>query len=302
MEYIGDVYAPPLEGGTRIIQATYGCSHNGCSFCNMYQEDSFRLMDKDFIIKQLEYLRDNWANKIPTTRLYIADGDPFCLSTGKLLDLFDLVKDYLPDVEEFAMYSTVRNILNKSDEDLIKLKEAGLDELYIGYESGHKDFHANLNTGNTVEESYEAGKRLKNLGIKQDMFLMLGTGGKRTFEEAALASASLANEVCPERISVNTMTIREGTDLYDQVMRGYFVPASEYESVMEEKILVENITCDNLRFWGRHPNMAVSVDGLLQEDKDHILWLLNEALEKKDFASFEEKYPRLRDKDYLGRQ
>ena len=37
-------YRPPIEAETFLLPITEGCTHNSCSFCNMYQGIPFRML------------------------------------------------------------------------------------------------------------------------------------------------------------------------------------------------------------------------------------------------------------------
>ena len=43
IEYEPPVYRPPGEWRSFLVQATIGCSHNGCTFCGMYKSKKFRV-------------------------------------------------------------------------------------------------------------------------------------------------------------------------------------------------------------------------------------------------------------------
>ena len=43
IEYEGRVFRPPSEAYSLIVQVTIGCSHNKCTFCDMYKEKCFRV-------------------------------------------------------------------------------------------------------------------------------------------------------------------------------------------------------------------------------------------------------------------
>ena len=57
MRYEGMVYRPPSEAYSLIIQITIGCTHNKCTFCNMFKEKKFRVRNVDEVMEDLQMAR-----------------------------------------------------------------------------------------------------------------------------------------------------------------------------------------------------------------------------------------------------
>lgn len=57
MQYDGTVYRPPVEGYTFLLQVATGCTHNKCTFCNMFKDKKFRMISEDIIRENLEEAR-----------------------------------------------------------------------------------------------------------------------------------------------------------------------------------------------------------------------------------------------------
>lgn len=119
MHYTGQVYRPPLEAYTSLLEVTSGCSYNKCAFCTMYHKTPFSLSPMENIIEDLKELAV--CNKY-AERIYLLNGDPFVLSTNILLDIGKIIKEYLPYVKTITCYASFYNLKNKSVSDLKKTK------------------------------------------------------------------------------------------------------------------------------------------------------------------------------------
>ena len=54
MRYQGLVIRPPSEANSYILQVTYGCSHNGCTFCGTFIEKPFSPRNFDEVFEDIE--------------------------------------------------------------------------------------------------------------------------------------------------------------------------------------------------------------------------------------------------------
>ena len=53
MKYEGNIYRPPSEAYSLLIQVTVSCSHNRCTFCNAYKGVKFRIKSREEILEDI---------------------------------------------------------------------------------------------------------------------------------------------------------------------------------------------------------------------------------------------------------
>lgn len=286
MAYNGVIYRPPLEADTFLLPITEGCTHNSCTFCNMYHNIPFSMLsiaDVEGYLREARQSYGKYCDRIQ--RVYLVGADPFALSTKRLLERIALIRRYLPHVKVITMYARTDNIANKSDDDLSALKEAGVDDLYIGVECGLNDVLEKLNKGYCADETRAQCLRLNAFGIQHCDLLMLGTAGKGRCLECARASAALENEIRPHKILLNTMSAFVETQLDEDIRQGVFVPATEKELLEEEHEFLDRLELPDCYFWAAHPLDVVKIEGVLCRNKQQMLHALAWGIDHLDKAS-----------------
>ena len=133
LNYDGPLYRPPSEARSLIFQVTLGCSFNECSFCDMYRSKQYS--EKPWDVVKLEI--DLMSKQLPDTKkIFLADGDALNLDSEYIVKIVKYLYEKFPSLERISCYAMPMNILKKSDDELKKMHDAGLDMLYLGIESG----------------------------------------------------------------------------------------------------------------------------------------------------------------------
>ena len=275
MQYEGDVYRPPSEARSLIIQVTIGCSHNTCTFCHMYTGKQFRIRKREEILADLEECSREFGKYV--RRVFFADGDALIVKTPLLLELLAYVRDHFPNVERVTAYGTASDVLRKSEEELRALANAGLEMVYLGAESGDDEILLQIKKGQTAAELIEAGRKLKRCGIKTSVTLISGLGGPEGMEKHALGSARLINEMNPEYAAILSLQLRENSPMAQEVLRGERKLLTADQTVEETEIFLNAIDSPGTIFRSNHASNYVSLAGVFNDDIPEMLEQLEDA-------------------------
>lgn len=283
MRYEGSVYRPPSEAYSLILQVTIGCTHNECTFCNMYKGEDFKVRKTEDVIEDLKIARARYKS---VERIFIADGDALAIHSRRLEEILSFIAENFPECERIGIYGSPKAILSKTHEELMRLKELGIGIIYLGVESGSDEILKKINKGVTSEEMVVAGKKVVDTGIELSITLISGLGGKENSEEHAIESAKVINQINPDYIGLLTLIVERNTPLEADVKSGKFKTLTPEEVLLETKTMVENINIDDCVFRSNHASNYVSLKGVLSKDKDLILNQINEGLK---LSGLEEK-------------
>ena len=256
MNYEGTTYRPPVECDSMLLQVTVGCSHNKCSFCNMYRDVRFRVCSMEEIESDLQEAREIYPK---AERVFWVNGDAFVLKADALKTIARKVLEYFPECQNIGMYASIRNVRDKTDADLAELAKLKINDLHVGVESGMDSVLKQLHKGHTVDEAVHHLNRLSDAGIHYATSLMLGAAGAGAGLENALKTAELLNQVKPSLIWLGTMGVFKSVPLYQDILSGAFTLPTELEVLEEEVALMENIAHDDVLLQANHPTNLVSM-------------------------------------------
>ena len=281
MRYEGTVYRPPSEAGSLIIQLTIGCARNTCTFCNMYKDKNFRIRPLSEVVEDLEAARRYYGFDIE--RIFLADGDALIVKTEDLLFIIGRIKEIFPEVKRISIYATPKDILDKTSEDLKKLKESGLDMLYIGAESGDDEVLKHVKKGVTRKEIIDACLKAKEAGFILSITLISGLGGSARVTEHAINSATLISKINPEYVGLLTLMIEPEVPLYEELQSGSFKLLSPSEVLTELELFLKNIDAEGTVFRSNHASNYLPLKGTFNKDIGQLLRQIEYARENKLF-------------------
>ncbi len=275
MHYVGDVYRPPGEWRSFLLQATVGCSHNGCTFCGMYKNKKFYIKDLDETIRDI---REAAAVYNRYEKIFLCDGDAIIIEQEQLLAILSELKKNFPGVRLISTYAGPKSTLTKTPAQLRELREAGLGRAYLGVESGSDAVLRATNKGVDAQTMLQAGLNLREAGIDLWAIILIGLGGTAGSEEHIASTIRLLNRMQPNHLSSMNLTPVPGTKLYQQVLRGEFQVLSAAQSLQETRALIAGLEVENLHFTSDHASNYLPLKGTLPDERARMLALIDGAL------------------------
>ncbi|PQJ79342.1 B12-binding domain-containing radical SAM protein [Polaribacter porphyrae] len=192
---------------TLNLATTRGCPYK-CNWCakpiygNRYNSHSPK-----YIVEQIKFLQDNFNVK----RFWMCD-DIFGLKPNWVQEFNqELKKEKL----NISYYIQSRADLLLKEDTIDALAESGLEEVWIGAESGSQKILDAMDKGTTVDQIYTATKLLKEKNVRIAFFIQFGylTENKEDINK----TIAMIQELVPDNIGVSISYPLPGTKFYDKV-------------------------------------------------------------------------------------
>ena len=282
MRYEGDIYRPPGEWKSYLLQCTVGCSNNTCTFCSMYKSKRYHVRPLADVLEDIEMAKATWYRNTET--VFLCDGDAIDLPEDYLLKVLQALYEAFPRLRRVTTYAGPLSTLRKSPEELERIRRAGLHRTYLGVETGDDALLKHVHKGVGADGMLEAGQRLTAAGFDLWAIIITGLegGGREALERNAALTAQMINAMRPQHLSSMTLMAIEGTPLWREVQEGKITLQTPFETLLETRELVRQIELSGLHYTSNHASNYLPIKCTLKEDRDATLAMLDEIIRKED--------------------
>ncbi len=275
MHYQGNIFRPPSEADSILLQVTTGCSHNKCTFCGMYKGTRFSLKDESIIRADLEFAAKHCHRQ---DRLFLCDGDVLIIPQKRLVPLLAAIREKLPWVTRVGTYANTKAIRSKTVAELMELRELGLSIAYMGLESGDNATLSSIHKGSDAEGMIEMGRKIRAAGIKLSITVLLGIAGSQRSAIHARETGRVLTEIDPEYVGALSLMLTPGTPLHAAWLAGAFQLQGPGEMLAELRLILAETELTDGYFHANHASNYLPIKARLPGDKAASLHLIDRAL------------------------
>ncbi|MGD9162591.1 MAG: radical SAM protein [Desulfobacteraceae bacterium] len=302
---------PPNESKSFLLRITRNCPWNQCLFCQVYKGRKFSLRSVDEIKEDIKTAREIYDNikeisfklgysgdinslvisnifndparsnsyrslamwmYYKTDACFLQDADNMIMKADDLVEVLEFLREKFPEISRITTYSRSRTIARKTEDELVRIKEAGLNRIHVGLETGYDPLLKLIKKGVTSEQQIDAGKKVLAAGMELSEYVMPGLGGQEMWKEHAVATANVLNRINPHFIRLRSLRIPGRVPLIEKVRAGEFT--KQTDDMIAEEIRVFIDTLDNITSTVTSDhimNLLEEVSGTLPQDKQKML-------------------------------
>ncbi|MBU2552408.1 MAG: radical SAM protein [Proteobacteria bacterium] len=309
---------PPSEARSLLLRFTRNCNWNQCLFCPVYKGQPFSRRtvaevkaDIDTAAEMIDEIKavswkmgasgqvtqavarhffdrnvsQSYASVVAwlfhdTGSVFIQDANNLVLKTDPLVEMLEYLQERIQGISRITSYARSQTAARKTQDELDRIRQAGLNRIHVGMESGSDTVLKFMKKGVTAEAHIQAGRMIKAAGIELSEYWMPGLGGRAWWREHALESARVLSAVNPDFIRLRTLRVPEPIPLYQQVASGEFEPQSDDEVIEEIRLFIDHLEGITSFLASDHiMNLLQDVEGYLPRDKDFMLAAIDRYLD-----------------------
>jgi hypothetical protein len=313
---------PPNEARSLLLRLTRNCPWNRCLFCPVYKNRKFSLRTVAEIKADIQAARDITDDITALSRqlgsdgevddrvvshlfnqpgygdthrsvaawlyyktdaCFLQDADNLIMKTDDLVAVLEFLREKFPAISRVTTYSRSRTVARKSLESLRRIRQAGLDRVHIGLETGYDPLLKLMKKGVSAAQQVDAGRKLLDAGMELSEYVMPGLGGREMWREHAVATADVLNRIDPHFIRLRSLRVPRRVPLHSKLADGSFTMQTDDMLAAEIKLFIEHLDGITSTVASDHiMNLLEDVGGKLPEDKPKMLAVIRRYQELGD--------------------
>lgn len=316
---------PPNEATSLLVRVTRNCPWNRCTFCPVYKGDRFELRSADEVEADIHAMASVAAslaagvaagsattepNAQPLSAAELADpavqqvarfvatggrtaflqdANSMLMPVDELERVLRSLRAAFPSLERVTTYARSHTLCKRSVDELRRLRDAGLDRVHVGLESGSDHVLALVAKGATADSHIEAGRRAKQAGLTLSEYVMPGLGGRALSAEHATETARVLRAIDPHFIRLRTLAVAPSAPIADQCRCGELEPMGDVEIARELRALLAGLEGVTSELRSDHVlNLLEEIEGQLPDDLPRMLATVDRflALPEQDRDAF----------------
>ena len=310
---------PPSEARSLLLRVTRNCPWNRCVFCPVYKGKKFSKRKEEEIIEDIDdvargldtagelsfqmgcggeitaAVAQAFVQSPDTTEaeaaagvwlyhgegsVFLQDSDALVIPAAAIIRILRHLREKLPMIKRVTCYSRSATLSKRGADTLKEIREAGLDRVHAGMESGSKKVLELIQKGATPEIHVRAGRAVMEAGLELSEYIMPGIGGKALSREHAVESARVISEISPDFTRLRSLGIRGRTPIGQMVEKGELEVLDDDGMVKEIRLLIENLGNARTMLVSDHIlNLLGNIEGRLPGDQAELLAIIDAYLE-----------------------
>jgi radical SAM superfamily enzyme YgiQ (UPF0313 family) len=170
---------------------------------------------------------------------FLQDANSLIMKTEQLVDILKHLRKTFASLQRVTSYARSKTLAQKKIDELKQIKQAGLDRVHVGLETGDDTLLKKIKKGVSADGHIKGGKKAMEAGFQLSEYWMPGLGGKKMWDAHAKNTARVLNEINPHYIRSRPFFPSPGTPLYEEHQAGEFQPLSPREQLIELKVMIE---------------------------------------------------------------
>jgi radical SAM superfamily enzyme YgiQ (UPF0313 family) len=310
---------PPNEARSLLLRVTRNCPWNQCLFCPVYKKTKFSLRTVEEIKQDIQTAKDisddikalswrlGYSGSIndqvishisgsssysdsyrsiaawlyyETGACFLQDADNLIMKTKDLVEILQFLREKFLNITRVTTYSRSRTVIRKTVDSLKQIRQAGLNRVHIGLETGYDPLLKLIRKGVSAAQHVEAGRKVLEAGMELSEYVMPGLGGQEMWREHAIETARVLNQINPHFIRLRSLRVPRRVPLYQKLKDGNFTMQTDDMVAEEIRLFIENLDGITSTVTSDHiMNLLEEVTGKLPRHKEKMLTVIRKYQE-----------------------